>query len=627
MRAGAIRSILCLAASAVWSDSYDMRTLYIQLPRQDTSGDGARDNVPLLAARLIAFAEARGALEREEQVLLDQHTADFGGDAAIVAAAIEAKPELVVWTLFDWNIDRSTWLAKRMRAIMPATHFVAGGPEVVHGQPIYKAQTFDALLEGEWELPFLEMLHDLAARSLKPRYRQDALPDLDSMPDPYLSGILKPSRDKPVLLEIGRGTLGAPLFRRTAAGAPRYFERDVAPRLLRMASDAGADEARFIGPRLDERPDWKATIKALAVANETGVGIRARLDPAGIDDETAKLCADAALVAVSVELGSVNGKALDKVALRLDKDGFERGSKLLWAQGIVVKPDVYLGLPYDSYETTVDTFDFLGMVGMGQDAELMPMPLLPGSEMRAKSGAFGIKEFLERPPYWVVETDWMDEDDFLDAVADFEESFDVAWGAPVAPNFKQLRGGYLAFADMRSPSALDTLLVSPGRIASSMTLLLDADDTESINRVVRAAGDIRRENPYTLWQFVLYSDAGIPRESAVAPLVDAFAMPEHYFELSRLYSLDPQPEFQVRLFFATTSEALALVSLRDRQDLETVFVLGESMPGARLTEALPFLAFDRESASFELLYDVMSAWRAYPELLVEAPRQLFHRSV
>ncbi|HUW70439.1 MAG TPA: hypothetical protein VMX33_09400 [bacterium] len=604
-----------------------MRTLYIQLPRQDTSGEGARDNVPLMAARLIAFAEARGVLRRDENLLLDQNTADHGGDAAVVAAALAAKPELVVFTLFDWNLDRSIWLARRMRAIMPATHFVAGGPEVVHGQSIHRAQAFDALMEGEWELPFLDLLHDLAARSLKPRYKPNTLLDLESLPDPYLAGILKPSRDKPVLLEIGRGALMAPLFRNVAPGGPRYFLRDAAPRLLRLASDAGADEARFIGPRIDERPDWKAHIKALAVANETGVGIRARLDPASIDDDTAKLLADAAFMGISADLGSVNGKALEKVGMILNKDGFERGSKLLWTQGIVVKPDVYLGLPYDTYETTVDTFDFLGMVGMGQDAELKPMPLAPGSEMRAKSGAFGIKEFLERPPYWVVETDWMDEDDFLDSVADFEESFDVAWGAPVAPNFKPERGGYIAFADMRMPAALDTLLVSPERIASSITLLLDADDTESINRVVRAAKDMRKENQYTLWQFVLYSDAGIPKESMVAPLVDAFAMPEHYFELSRLYSLDPQPEFQVRLFFATTSEALALVSLRDRQDLETVFVLGDSMPGAKLTEALPFLAFDRESASFELLYDVMSAWRAYPELLVEAARPLFRRSV
>jgi hypothetical protein len=141
--------------------------------------------------------------------------------------------------------------------------------------------------------------------------------------------------------------------------------------------------------------------------------------------------------------------------------------------------------------------------------------------------------------------------------------------------------------------------------------------------VARAAKDLRKENPYCLWQLVLRSDAGIPPAAMVEKLTDAFSMPEHYFELSRLYSLDPQPDFQVRTFFATTSEALALVSLRDRQDLETVFALGDALPGTRLLESIPFLAFDREAASFELLYDVMNAYRDYPDLLVEAPRSLF----
>lgn len=211
----------------------------------------------------------------------------------------------------------------------------------------------------------------------------------------------------------------------------------------------------------------------------------------------------------------------------------------------------------------------------------------------------------------------------LDAIADFEESFDVAWGAPVAPGFKPTRGGFTAFADLRSPGGLDALLVAPERLASSVTLLLDADDPERAARVARAAKDLRKENPYGLWQIVLRSDAGIPPESMVERLSDAFSMPEHYFELSRLYTLDPQPDFQVRVFFATASEALALAALRDRQDVETLFALGDALPGARLLEAMPFLAFDREAASFELLYDVMSAYRDYPDLLVEAPRSLF----
>lgn len=602
-----------------------MKILCIQAPRQDPSGDGARDNVPLTAARMMAWAESRGVLRRDDWALLDQRTADFGGDAAIAAAAMRSGAELVLFSLFDWNLERSLWLAKRLRAVMPATHFAAFGPEIAPGMPVYKAQAFDALIEGEPEGPFIELLADLDARSLKQRYAATAPLDLLLLPDPYLTGALTITTDKPVLIESARDSTMMPAFMGRAASAPRYFRKEVAPRVLRLASERGADEARFVDPRLDERPDFKAFVKALAAANESGVALAARFDPALLDDEFVKLLADASFVAVGADLGSVNPKALEATGMRLDRDGLERGARLLWTQGIIVKPDVYLGLPHDDYDSTIETFDYLGMIGMGQDAELRPMPVSPGSIVRAASAEYGIKEYLERPPYWVVETDWMDEDDLLDAVADFEESFDVAWGSPVAPCFKAGRGGFVSFADLRVRANLDALLVAPEKLASSVTLFLDADDPEGVMRIVRASKDLRKENPYTLWQLVLRSDAGIPPAGMVEKLTDAFSMPEHYFELSRLYSLDPQPDFQVRTFFATTSEALALVSLRDRQDLETVFALGDALPGARLLESIPFLAFDRETSSFELLYDVMNAYRDYPDLLVEAPRALFRQ--
>lgn len=606
-----------------------MNILCLQLPRQDTSGLAARNNVPLATARVMAWAESRGVLKRDEWALLDQASADFGGDAAIAAAALRSGAELMVFTLYDWNLERSLWLARRLRALMPATHFCALGPEVVQGMPLFKAQAFDTLVEGEPELPFIELLADLAARSLKPRYSAQVPPDLGGMPDPYLAGALAMIPGKPVLVESARGSPHTPAFRKRAGDSPRYFNRDLAPRVLRLASDSGVGDAIIIDPNLDERPDFKPFLKSLAAANEAGLALAARLNPASLDEEATGYLYDASFALVKARLGSVNDQAMASVGLRLDKDGFERGTRLLWAQDIVVKPELYLGLPHDSYDSTIETFDYLGMTGMGQDAELKPMVLSPGSETRADSSAYGVKEYLERPPYWVIETDWMDEDDFLDAVANFEESFDVAWGAPVAPCFKPERGGYLSFVDAREKgptrASLDSLLVSPERLASSVTVLLDADDPERIARVARAARDLRRENPYCLWQFVLHSDAGIPARSLVEKLDDAFSMPEHYFELSRLYSLDPQPGFQVRLFFATGSEALALAALRDRPDLETLFVLGDSLPGPRLLEALPFLAFDREALPFELLYDVMSVYRDYPDLLVEAPRQAFRR--
>lgn len=598
-----------------------MNILCIRLPKQDTSGAAARDNVAYDAARVMASAEAAGLIARGDWAFLEEAACDFGGDAAIASAVLRRSPELVLFSLQDWNLERSLWIAKRLRSVLPATHFAAFGPEVVQGMPLYKAHAFDALIEGEPEEAFCELLDDLAHRSLKPRYAARRPLHPDALPEPYLTGALVPDPAKPIVMELGRGRAQAPVFARAEPGGVRLGDRERIARVLRLGSDAGADEARLLGPPLDDREDLRPLLKALAAANEGGLALSGAIAPTIVDDEVARLLADASFAQLYAELGSVAPPVLEAARLRLDKDGFERGARLLWAQGIVVRPELYLGLPQETYDSTIEAFDFLGMLGLGQDAELRPVPVAPGSALREGAPAYGIKEFLEHPPYWITSTEWMDDDDLADAVADFEESFDVAWSQPIAPCFQAERGGFSSFVDLRRPGGLDALLVAPDRLASSVTILLDSGDPERAARLVRAARDIRRENPYGLWQFVLRSDSGLPPPGLVERLADAFSMPEHYFELSRAFSLDPQPDYQARAFFATASEPLALAALRERHDLETVYIIGDAMPSPRLLSALPFLAFDREAMAFELLYDIMSAYRDYPDLLIEAPRE------
>lgn len=588
-----------------------MKILFIQLPEQDPSGEASRLSVPIDAGRLIAYAHAVGAITRDNCSMLDQVTSDHGGDAAIALAIFNAAPDLAAFRLDPFNLDRSQWIAKRLRGIMPSTHFIAWGPEAIQGTPVFSAHTFDAFIEGEAELCFVELLSDLAQKSLKPSYSAAAELDLANLPDPYLEGILTPSADKPVILETMRAGYGLPA--QHVFGKPlghiRYWARDTTAKVIRLASSRDVRDIYLVDPRFDARADLPGFIKSLAAANEAGMGLHIHLDPTAVNDEIARLLADASIASARALLPSTNPLSLGSVGLNLDKDAFERGCQLIAAANAAVQPEAVLGLPHDSYETTIDTFDYLAMIGVGQDTELKPLSLAPGTVLRNASKEFGIQEFLENPPYYVLETNWMTEDDMLDAVADFEESFDVSWSRPVSPSFRPERGGYVSFLDLRKPGALDGLLVAPERLASSVTLMLDADDPDATARVARAAREIRKDNPFCLWQIVLHSDVAIPASVMIARLTDAFLSPEHYFELSRMFSMDPQPNFQTRVFFSTNSESLAIRALKEFQQLETILVLGEALPGLRALEALPFLCFDREATPFELLYDVMSAYR------------------
>lgn len=598
------------------------RIVFIQLARQDTNGDAASENIPYAGARLIALAEASGALPRSAMALLDQDLCDYGGDAAICRALADAPPELILFTLESHNLDRSIWLARRLRSMLPATQLAAFGPETAAAEELFREKAFDAVIEGEPEASFLELVRDLGHKALRPRYQAKSPPDFAALPDPYLAGVITPDHKKPVVFEASRGVSRPLPHRRHLRNEPIRALDAVGPRLLRLASDADAPGFTILGDPLPGE-GRAGLIKAYAAANEHGVAVRAEIDPTEADDEEARLWADAALSAAAFCLPGLGHESLSALGLALDRSALERGVQRFWSQGLGLKPELLIGLPKESYEAAVEGFDFLGMLGIGQDTELSPLPLPPGSRLRASAAELGLREYLERPPYWVVETEWMEEDDILDAIADFEESFDVALSPPVQPSFAERRGGFIAFADLRKPGGLDKLLMNAERLASSLSVLAPADDRDALRRLASAAKDLRKENPFTLWQLVLYSDAALPQPKELDRLADAFCMPEHFFELSHVYSMDPQPGFQARIFFATSSEALALQAIRERQELETLLALGPTLPSIKLLELKPFLIMEKDGMPFELLYEVLSAYREYPELLLDAPAGLF----
>ncbi len=307
-----------------------------------------------------------------------------------------------------------------------------------------------------------------------------------------------------------------------------------------------------------------------------------------------------------------------------DRASFERGAEVMQKNRIVVKTGLILGLPFDGYEQVIETFDFLGMHGLGQDADLAPLALLPGTEARKMADDWGMSR-MEKPPYWVTSTDWISGDDMADAVAAFEDGFDVEWAFPPSPRFREEEDGFRAFVDARRGEGLGRGqhldLAAPRRVHCPRPRA--KNDAEP--GLVRAARDLKRDNPFTLYQIVLRSASRFPSEKLAARIREAFVKEDHYYELSRFFSLAPQPSYQARLFFATRNPSLAYRAMEEAQDMETMLVLtGKGGFNAdRLAEQLPFVAFDRESMPFDRLYELMSVYADYRHMLVEAPEELF----
>lgn len=607
-----------------------MKLIFVQLPEQDPSSPVPPTNSPLFAGSLVTQAIRLGTITRQQAEFLKPDIQDHGGDAAVLRALLDTKADAILFSLYDYNYDRSLYLARQLRSRLPAVLMIGLGPEVYAGTELHKSQAFDSLVEMTADLhvdhaypsaaAFNAMLRDLEHKSLQPRYGGPELQTLNLPPeamDAYLNGIIPPPPGGPLYI-------GLPALDLVPASRIQTAVLANTPALAQLAGEGGCRELVLSQPGPMDRSQAVRLLKSLAAANQQNLACHLHWPVQLIDEELAGLMVDCNIISMHSPLLTTNPDSLAALGCApFVAEAYERCAELIWAQDAVLKLNLYLGLPEDSYDTVIDSFDFLGMTGLGQEAGLQALPLRPGSYCSRRASELGITDALAGPPYTVLETTSMQEEDFLDAMADFEENFDVAVYPPVRPILQPRTAGFASCVDLRRAGQLDWLLVHADELAHTVCLLVDADDPAAIKRLCSAAKDIRRENPYGLWQLVLCSDKAIPSDQVQQQLLDAWSMPEHYYELEHLYSMDPQASWQARLFFATGSESLALFALHEVRELETIFCVDRQLPGQKLLDATPFLAFDKAAIGFELLYDIMNSYRSFPELLLEAPRELF----
>ena len=178
--------------------------LLVQLPIPPPGPQPIQGNVPLAAAYLKLFAQRRG-LEGWQIDILPARLCNRLGDRALVAAILDRGPQLVGFTCYLWNIQRTIWIAQQLKAgHQPELRILLGGPEITgDNRWVLEAPAIDLAAIGEGEQTFVDLLSALARAAV----RRTALPglwnrggslppprprsaDLDLISSPYIEGIL-----------------------------------------------------------------------------------------------------------------------------------------------------------------------------------------------------------------------------------------------------------------------------------------------------------------------------------------------------------------------------------------------------------------------------------------------------
>lgn len=410
-----------------------LRVLLVQLPVPNNP----LLNTPLAAGYLKAYAAAQGVLEDVDVVLLPRYVADVAGDALLVSWVVAFEPDVVGFSLYTWNSERSLSVAERVKVALPGVQVVVGGPEVQRDNAwVVEHAAVDVAVFGEGEQTFVELLRCWRAwlccdggwgaagvgglagvcgvgyrvgSEVRFTESRSPLDSLEGIPSPYLAGYLDVPVDGVLMVEVSRWcpyACGFCLYGR-GAGAKlggRFFSLERVLAEIAWGRARGVRRVHFVEANLNLVPLFQPLMQALAVLNaDRWLSFYAELRAEHVSDAVVSALDRANVRFVEVGLQSANLAALRASQRRTDLVRWSAGVRRLLAYGITIFLDVILGLPEDDAAGVAETLAFIAQESLGA-YDVFVLQVLPGTLVRQEAGRY-LMRFQDRPPYYVLGTD------------------------------------------------------------------------------------------------------------------------------------------------------------------------------------------------------------------------------
>jgi Radical SAM superfamily/B12 binding domain len=509
----------------------------VQLPVPQPAAYAATGNVPLAAGCLGVAARMHGLGAEFALDVLRPEATDALGDTRLADRIARDEPEFLGLSLYLWNVERSLHLAREVKRRSPRTTVLIGGPEVNPDNPFVIGQDgFEVAVTGEAEAlfgPLMRRLLDggpIAAAGLPGVAVRDggamgafaprgaAGFALTEFPSPYLEGILAVDPERSTYAETVRGCKShcTFCFYPRSSQVLRALDVEAGARLVAGLRDRGAREVVFLDPTFNHRPGFEPLLDALAGVNaDRSLSFFAEVRAEGLTPSHAAKLARAGFHRLEIGLQSVNPETLKRVRRGGDPARVAAAARMLHDAGISLLVDLIVGLPGDTTDDVARGVEFLLEHGLGGEAQVFPLSLLPGTAMRADAGRDGVT-FDPEPPYRVRRTATMAEEDWRAAYFAAEERLGRRLDEWPRPHLVGLEGrpdpSDVFDLDLDSPGT--PLRAEPG--AQHAALWLRADDLFARrDRVARAIDARLAVDPYATLDVVL-----APRGPFVLNLLD-----------------------------------------------------------------------------------------------------------
>lgn len=412
----------------------------VQLPVPPPAALAATGNVPLAAGALGVSARVHGLDKKLSIEVLEPGLTDSLGDALLADRIARDEPAFVGFSLYLWNVERSLHLCREVKRRSPHTRILVGGPEVSADNPFVLAQRgFDLAVTGEAEESFAQLMHALlegkdpaGLANVAVRKPLGLTPfgpscnasfPLSTYPSPYLEGLVPIDPRRSTYVETVRGCRShcTFCFYPRSSSVLRTLDVDQSAAMVSRLREGGAREVVFLDPTFNHRPQFEELVEALAQVNpDRALTFFGEVRAEGLREEHAASLQRAGFDRLEIGLQSVNMQTLKRVKRGGNPEKVAAAAKLMHAQGISLLVDLIIGLPGDGPDDVARGVDFLLEHGLGDEAQVFPLSLLPGTAMRATAEADGV-EFDPAPPYRVQRTPGFSTEQLLRSLEDAEE--------------------------------------------------------------------------------------------------------------------------------------------------------------------------------------------------------------
>lgn len=453
---------------------------------------------------------------------------DLLSEEAFVKYAVEQKPDLMLFSLYLWNIEKSLRVVDKIQKLLPETKFLFGGPEVnPDNRFLLETEQFSYGIVGEGEIAFKDYLSGKDHSEIAGFLTKDSYNDFKTLrtdysvrTNPYLAELIETRPDETMFFETVRGCP----FNCSFCYYNKVYDKIIPvgfnhlEEIFDFARSHDFKELFILDPTFNFQPNFEEILDKLIILNsDHHFKISTELRADFLTDEQIEKLRRINLVEAEIGLQTTNEKALDLMGRsRRISETIERTKKMQEA-GITCKVDLIIGLPGDSLAGFKKSIDAVDEANIADAIQVFRLALLSGTDFSKRKKELGLTAQAV-PPYYLESTPTFSKLDIREALEYTDAKLDISlYPIPaylLSTDFSELDQKFVEFDSETTPihkivfenPIFDVAYLQElrYRICESLVLhFMINPEQNGKSRIIKIINWFTENFPHNVFQFIL----------------------------------------------------------------------------------------------------------------------------